>query len=90
MQSCSEPVTRHPMTTMQLAHRTLQRRAYSPSKRSPELEHDLSTLKLEEDLSGQARTAQHVGIAVSREFARYRLLRVPFIGVPREVVRDRK
>ena len=30
-----------------------------------------------------------VGIAVAREFARYRLLRVPFIGVPREVVRDR-
>jgi len=30
-----------------------------------------------------------IGIAVAREFARYRLLRVPFIGVPREVVRDR-
>ena len=30
-----------------------------------------------------------VGIAVAREFARYRPLRVPFIGVPREVVRDR-
>ena len=28
-------------------------------------------------------------IAVAREFARYRLLRVPFIGVPRAVVRDR-
>ena len=30
-----------------------------------------------------------MGIAVAREFARNRLLRVPFIGVPREVVRDR-
>ena len=30
-----------------------------------------------------------VGIAVAKEFARNRLLRVPFIGVPREVVRDR-
>ena len=28
-------------------------------------------------------------VAVAREFARYRLLRVPFIGVPRAVVRDR-
>ena len=33
-----------------------------------------------------------MGIAVAREFARYRLLRVPLIGVPRavdSVVRDR-
>ena len=29
-----------------------------------------------------------MGIAVAREFARYRLLRVPLIGVPRAVVRD--
>ena len=30
-----------------------------------------------------------VGIAVAKEFARYRLLRVPFVGVPRAVIRDR-
>ena len=35
------------------------------------------------------RFRRDVGIAVAREFARYRLLRVPFIGVPRAVVRDR-
>ena len=29
------------------------------------------------------RFRRDVGIAVAREFARYRLLRVPFIGVPR-------
>ena len=36
------------------------------------------------------RFRRDVGIAVAREFARYRLLRVPFIGVPRAVVRDRR
>ena len=35
------------------------------------------------------RFRRDVGISVAREFARYRLLRVPFIGVPRAVVRDR-
>ena len=35
------------------------------------------------------RFRRDVGIAVAREFARYRLLRVPLIGVPRAVVRDR-
>ena len=35
------------------------------------------------------RFRRDVGIATAREFARYRLLRVPFIGVPRAVVRDR-
>ena len=30
-----------------------------------------------------------MGIAVAREFARYRLPRVPLSGVPRAVVRDR-
>ena len=29
------------------------------------------------------RIRRDVGIAAAREFARYRLLRVPFIGVPR-------
>ena len=35
------------------------------------------------------RFRRDVGIAVAREFARYRLLRVPFVGVPRAVIRDR-
>ena len=35
------------------------------------------------------RFRRDIGIATAREFARYRLLRVPFIGVPRAVVRDR-
>ena len=35
------------------------------------------------------RFRRDVGIAVAREFARFRLLRVPFIGVPRAVARDR-
>ena len=35
------------------------------------------------------RFRRDVGIAVAREFARYRLLCVPLIGVPRAVVRDR-
>ena len=35
------------------------------------------------------RFRRDVGIAVAREFTRYRLLRVPLIGVPRAVVRDR-
>ena len=35
------------------------------------------------------RFRRDVGIAVAREFARYRILRVPLIGVPRAVVRDR-
>ena len=35
------------------------------------------------------RFRRDVGIAAAREFARYRLLRVPFIGVPRAVIRDR-
>ena len=35
------------------------------------------------------RFRRDVGIAVAREFARYHLLRVPLIGVPRAVVRDR-
>ena len=35
------------------------------------------------------RFRRDVGIAVAREFARYRLLRVPLIGVPRAGVRDR-
>ena len=35
------------------------------------------------------RFRRDVGIAVAREFARYRLLRVPLIGVPCAVVRDR-
>ena len=30
-----------------------------------------------------------MGIAVATEFARYRIMRVPFIGVPCAVVRDR-
>ena len=30
-----------------------------------------------------------VGIRCRKEFARYRLLRVPFVGVPRAVIRDR-
>ena len=32
------------------------------------------------------RFRRDVGIAVAREFARYRLLRVPFVGVPRAVI----
>ena len=35
------------------------------------------------------RFRRDIGIATAREFARYRLLRVPFIGVPRAVIRDR-
>ena len=35
------------------------------------------------------RFRRDVGIAVAREFARYRIMRVPLIGVPRAVVRDR-
>ena len=34
------------------------------------------------------RFRRDVGIAAAREFARYRL-RVPFVGVPRAVIRDR-
>ena len=30
-----------------------------------------------------------IGMAAVREFARYRVLRVPLIGVPREIVRSR-
>ena len=35
------------------------------------------------------RFRRDIGIATARECARYRLLRVPFIGVPRAVIRDR-
>ena len=35
------------------------------------------------------RFRRDVGIAIAREFARYRLLRVPFVGVPHAVIRDR-